>query len=139
MGFLPDFGLGCILKSSIFLVMNRFRHILAIGLVVIVFMTVATPALVCIIRGKPEVAGHSCCVPVTNIQDSRPEPGSSCCITAADENPSVPAGVFQHAPFVGIAVASDNGVVPLPLQFSSSAPVDDVSPPACCSSSVLRI
>ena len=120
--------------------MNRFRHILCGGLVAIAFVSVSTPALVCLIRGKSQPAGHSCCLPADKIQDGRPaQAGNSCCVTAAHEDPSAPAGVFKCAPLAVVTVVYDNGAVFCRSQFFSSAPVDDASPPDCCSSSVLRI
>src|SRR5664279_1902738 len=120
--------------------MNRFRHILCAGLVAIAFVSVATPALVCLIRGKSQPAGHSCCLPADKIQDGRPaQAGNSCCVTAAHEDPSAPAGVFKCAPLAAITVANNGGAVLFRSQFFSSAPVDDASPPGSRSPSILRI
>jgi hypothetical protein len=127
-------------KNVDFVVMNRFRHILAAGLVAIAFVSVATPALVCLIRGKSQPAGHSCCPPANKIQDSRPtQTENSCCVTAARENPSAPASVFKSAPIAVAAVAYNEGAVLFTSRFFSSAPVDDASPPGFTSRSILRI
>lgn len=122
-----------------FLVMHRFRHILAAGLIAIAVVSVVTPVLVCLIRGKSQVDGHFCCVPINKVKDSRPEPGNPCCVTAAHEDSSAPAGVFKCAPPTSPAVASTGSIVPFRSQLSSSAPVDDVSPPGLGSPSILRI
>ena len=123
-----------------FVVMNRFKHILAAGLVAIAFVSVATPMLVCLIRGKSQPAGHSCCLPADKVQNGRPtQTENSCCVTAAREYPSAPASVFKCAPVAVVAVANNEGAVLHNSRFISSAPVDDASPPGCCSSSVLRI
>jgi hypothetical protein len=119
--------------------MTRFRHILSGALVAIAFVSVAAPALVCLIRGKSQPAGHSCCLPVNKIQGSRPQTENSCCITAAHEEPSSPANRFKCAPLAGITIAYSDGAVSCEAQFFSSAPLDDVSPPGCSSPSVLRI
>jgi len=120
--------------------MNRFRHILAASLVAIAFVTVATPALVCLIRGKSQSTGHSCCLPANKVQDSRPtQSENSCCVMASRENPSAPARVFKSAPVAVAAVAYNEGAVLFNSQFISSAPVDDASPPRSSSPSVLRI
>lgn len=141
-GYPPRHRQGVYAENVDFLVMNRFRHILAAGLVAIAFVSVATPALVCLIRGKSMSmpAGHSCCQPANKVQDSRPtQTENSCCVTAAGEDPSAPASVFKSAPIAVAAVAYNEGAVLFNSQFISSAPVDDASPPGCCSSSVLRI
>jgi hypothetical protein len=123
-----------------FLVMNRFRHILAAALVAIAFVSIATPAVVCLIRGKSQPPGHSCCQPANKVQDSRPtQTENSCCVTAARENPSAPASVFKCAPVAVAAVAYNKGAVLYNSQFISSAPVDDASPPGFSSPSILRI
>jgi hypothetical protein len=120
--------------------MNRFRHIFAAGLVAIAFVSIATPALVCLIRGKSQPAGHSCCLPANKIQGSRPmQTENSCCVTAARENPSAPASVFKSAPIAVAAVAYTEGAVLFTSRFFSSAPVDDASPPGLSSPSILRI
>ena len=122
-----------------FLVMNRFRHILASGLVAIALVSIATPALVCLIRGKSQPAGHSCCLPANKVQDSRPtQTENSCCVTAR-ENPSAPASVFKCAPQAVVTIAHNDGAVPFESRFFSSAPVDDASPPGFSSPSILRI
>jgi hypothetical protein len=127
-------------KNVDFFVMNRFRHILAAGLVAIAFVSVATPALVCLVRGKSQPVGHSCCLPVNKIQDGRPtQKEDSCCVTAAREDPSAPAGIFKCAPLAAMTVAYNDGPVLFRSQFISSAPVDDASPPGFSSPSILRI
>src|SRR5271157_1997566 len=134
MAVLPGRGMGCILKMPVFL-MNRFRQILAAALVAIAFVSVATPVLVCLILGKSQPAGHSCCLPANKIQDSRPaQTENSCCVTAARENPSAPAIVFKCAPVAVAAVAYNDGAVLFTSRFFSSAPVDDTSPPGFSSS-----
>jgi|SRR5271157_398767 len=139
MAVLPGRGMGCILKMPVFL-MNRFRHILAAALVAIAFVSVATPVLVCLIRGKSQPAGHSCCLPADKIQDSRPaQTGNSCCVTVAREDPWAPAGIFKCAPLAVKTVAYNDGAVLFRSQFFSSAPVDDASPPGSSSPSILRI
>ena len=123
-----------------FLVMNRFRHILAAGLVAIAFVSIATPALVCLIRGQSQPAGHSCCQPANKVQDSCPtQTENSCCVTAARENASAPASVFKCAPVAVVAVAYNKGAVLYNSHFMPSAPVDDASPPGFSSPSILRI
>ena len=139
-GYPPRRRQGVYSENVVFLVMNRFRHILAAGLVAIAFVSVAAPALVCLIRGKSQPAGHSCCVPANKIQGSRPmQTENSCCVTAARENPSAPASVFKSAPVVIAAVAYTEGAVLFTSRFFSSAPVDDASPPGLNSPSILRI
>jgi hypothetical protein len=126
-------------KNVDFFVMNRFRHILAAGLVAIAFVSVATPALVCLVRGKSQPVGHSCCLPVNKIQDGRPtQKENSCCVTAR-ENPSAPVSSFKCVPVAVAAVAYNEGAVLYNSQFISSAPVDDASPLGLSSPSILRI
>src|ERR1019366_1321030 len=127
-GYPPQHWQGVYAKNVDFFVMNRFRHILAAGLVAIAVVSVATPALVCLIRGKSQTAGHSCCLLANKVQDSRPmQTENSCCVTAARENPSAPASVFKCVPVVIAAVAYTEGAVLFTSRFFSSAPVDDAS------------
>jgi len=118
--------------------MNRFRHILAAGLVVIAFVSVATPALVCLIRGNSQPTRDSCCQTVNMVQNSRPtQTENSCCVTAVREDPSAPAGVFKCAPLSVAMVTYNDGAVLCNAQFFPSAPVNDASPPDCSSPPVL--
>jgi hypothetical protein len=139
-GYPPRCRYGVYAENVGFLVMNRFRHILAAALVAIAVVSAATPALVCLVRGKSMPAGHSCCLPANKIEDGRPtQTENSCCVTAEREDPSAPAGIFKCAPPAAMAVAYNEDAVLYRSQFFSSAPVDDASPPGSRSPSVLRI
>jgi hypothetical protein len=120
--------------------MKRFRHILAVGLIAIAFISVAMPALVCLIRGKSQLAGHSCCLPANKAQDSRPaQTENFCCVTVAREDPSAPVNFFESAPLAIAIVAYSDGAALRKECFLSSATIDDASPPGCSNLSVLRI
>lgn len=118
----------------------RLRHIFAAVLVAIAFVSVATPMLVCLVRGESQPAGHSCCLPADKVQNSRPtQTEHSCCVTVGNEDASAPATVFKSAPLAVMTVAYNEGAVLYKSQFLSSMPVDDASPPGCSSPSILRI
>jgi hypothetical protein len=120
--------------------MARFKHILAAGLIAIAFISLATPALMCLIRGKSQLSGHSCCLPANKVQDSRPEQTeNSCCVTVAREDPSAPVSFFKSAHLAVAIVASSDGAVLHKAPFLSPTMIDDASPPGCASPSVLRI
>ena len=120
--------------------MARFKHILAAGLIAIAFISVATPGLVCLLRGKSQLAEHSCCPPANKIQDSRPaQTENSCCVTVAREDPSAPVSVFKSAPLAVAIVAHSDGAVLCKAHFFSPATIDDASPLGCSRLSVLRI
>ena len=121
--------------------MTRFKHTLAAALIAIAFISVATPALVCLIRGKSQLAEHSCCPPANKIQDSRPaQTQNSCCVTTAREDPSAPVSVFKSAPPLAVTIVaySDNAIL-CKTPFFSPTTIDDASPPGRTSPSVLRI
>ena len=120
--------------------MTRFKHILAAALIAVAFISVAMPALVCLIRGKSQLAEHSCCVPANKVQDSRPaQTGNSCCVTAAREDPSAPVSFFKSAPLAVAIVANSDAAVLRKAHFLSPTTIDDASPPGCSHPSVLRI
>ena len=120
--------------------MARFKHILAAGLIAITFISVATPALVCLIRGKSQLPGHSCCLPANKVLNSRPaQTENSCCVTVAREDPSAPVSVFKSVPLAVAIVANRDGVVFRNAPFLSPTTIDDASPPGRSNPSVLRI
>jgi len=111
---------------------------LAAGLVAIALISVATPAVACVLFGRSGPQAHSCCEPATNMQGSRPaQSQNSCCVTVAHESPAAPVAVFERAPQAALAVAHNSlSVVPDAQPFSPS-PVDGAVSPPCSASSVL--
>src|SRR5271165_4301260 len=116
------------------------RRSLAAGLVAVALISVAAPALVCVLFGRSRLHSHSCCEPATNLQGDRPASSeNSCCVTVATESSSVPVAVLKCAPQAALVVAcGDVPVVPDSRPFVS-APAEGVFFPPCSSPSVLRV
>jgi hypothetical protein len=119
--------------------MIRFRHILAVSLVAIAFLSVATPRLVCIL-GMWGSSSHSCCEPTTRFGNGVPDPGTtSCCVTAANNSSAVPAAAVRHLGLAMQVVAVCESPWEAATQRTMSASSDATSPPGCRTSSILRI